>query len=71
MKTLLKNAWLLDEAYDYQQLDLMVEDDKIAAIGSDLGLMMRAAQSAIGALRTRDTEHVHTLAGGTQATAGY
>jgi len=41
------------------------------AIGSDLGLMMRAAQAAIGALRTRDTEHVHTLAGGTQATAGY
>lgn len=35
------------------------------AIGSDLGLMMRAAQSAIQSLRTPTSEHVHTLAAGT------
>jgi 2-keto-3-deoxy-L-rhamnonate aldolase RhmA len=35
------------------------------AIGSDLGLLMRAAQQAIGALRTPTAEHVHTLAAGT------
>jgi 2-dehydro-3-deoxyglucarate aldolase len=36
------------------------------AVSSDIGFMMRGAQTAIAALRTRDTEHVHTLAGGTQ-----
>ena len=41
------------------------------AISSDLGLMMRGAQASITALRTRDTEHVHTLAGGTQPSAAY
>jgi 2-keto-3-deoxy-L-rhamnonate aldolase RhmA len=35
------------------------------AVGSDLGLMMRAAQSAIQSLRTPASEHVHTLASGT------
>lgn len=37
------------------------------AIGSDLGLMMQGAHAAIGALRTQDREHVHTLAGGTRS----
>jgi 2-keto-3-deoxy-L-rhamnonate aldolase RhmA len=36
------------------------------AIASDLGLMMRGAQAAVAALRTGGSEHVHTLAGGTQ-----
>lgn len=36
------------------------------AIDSDLGLLMRAAQAAVAALRTPGGEHVHTLAGGTQ-----
>ena len=36
------------------------------AIASDLGLLMRAAQAAVKALRSQDTEHVHTLASGTQ-----
>jgi len=36
------------------------------AIGSDLGLLIQGAQSAIAALRTQDSEHVHTLASGTQ-----
>ncbi|HEX6704356.1 MAG TPA: HpcH/HpaI aldolase/citrate lyase family protein [Albitalea sp.] len=36
------------------------------AVSSDIGFMMRGAQAAIAALRTRDTEHVHTLASGTQ-----
>jgi 2-dehydro-3-deoxyglucarate aldolase len=40
------------------------------AVSSDLGFMMRGAQAAIAALRTRDTEHVHSLSGGTQQT-GY
>jgi 2-keto-3-deoxy-L-rhamnonate aldolase RhmA len=39
------------------------------AVSSDIGFMMRAAKEAISALRTRDTEHVHTLAGGTQQPA--
>ena len=39
------------------------------AISSDIGFMMRGAREAIAALRTPDTEHVHTLATGTQATA--
>jgi len=38
------------------------------AVSSDIGLMMRSAQAAIAALRTRDTEHVHTLASGTAST---
>jgi len=38
------------------------------AVSSDIGFMMRGAQAAIAALRTRDTEHVHTLASGTQPT---
>lgn len=37
------------------------------AVGSDLGLMMQGAHAAIGALRTQDREHVHTLAGGTRS----
>jgi 2-keto-3-deoxy-L-rhamnonate aldolase RhmA len=36
------------------------------AIASDLGLLMRGAQAAVAALRTADSEHVHTLASGTQ-----
>lgn len=36
------------------------------AISSDLGLFMRGALQSINALRSRDTEHVHTLAGGTR-----
>jgi len=38
------------------------------AVSSDIGFIMRGAQAAIAALRTRDTEHVHTLASGTQQT---
>ena len=41
------------------------------AVSSDIGLMMRSAQAALASLRTRDTEHVHTLAGGTQASTSY
>jgi 2-dehydro-3-deoxyglucarate aldolase len=41
------------------------------AIASDLGLLMRGAQAAVKALTTPDGEtHVHTLAGGTQTSAG-
>jgi 2-keto-3-deoxy-L-rhamnonate aldolase RhmA len=40
------------------------------AVSSGIGFMMRGAQAALHALRTRDTEHVHTLATGTQET-GY
>jgi len=40
------------------------------AVSSDIGFIMKGAQSAIAALRTRDTEHVHTLASGTQQ-SGY
>jgi 2-keto-3-deoxy-L-rhamnonate aldolase RhmA len=40
-------------------------------IASDLGLMMRAAQGAITALRGTGAEQVHTLAGGTQPAQGY
>lgn len=40
------------------------------AVSSDIGFMMRGAQAAIAALRTRDSEHVHSLSGGTQQT-GY
>lgn len=36
------------------------------AVSSDIGFMMRAAKEAIAALRTPDTEHVHTLSTGTQ-----
>jgi 2-dehydro-3-deoxyglucarate aldolase len=36
------------------------------AVASDLGLMMRGAQAVITALRTPDSEHVHTLSTGTQ-----
>jgi 2-keto-3-deoxy-L-rhamnonate aldolase RhmA len=36
------------------------------AVASDLGLLMRGAQAAVAALRTPGSEHVHTLAGGTQ-----
>jgi 2-keto-3-deoxy-L-rhamnonate aldolase RhmA len=36
------------------------------AVASDLGLMMRGAQSFLTALRTPDSEHVHSLSGGTQ-----
>jgi 2-dehydro-3-deoxyglucarate aldolase len=41
------------------------------AIGSDLGLMMRACQGAVNALTARETEHVHDLADGTRAPQGY
>lgn len=36
------------------------------AIASDLGLMMRAARSALAALRTGGSEHVHLLSSGTR-----
>ena len=36
------------------------------AVGSDLGLMMRGARHAIGALRTGGGDHVHLLSSGTQ-----
>ena len=37
------------------------------AIGSDLGLLMRGAQAAAGALRTQDVgDHVHSLLNGTR-----
>ena len=36
------------------------------AIGSDVSLLMRAARSVIGALRTPDSEHVHSISSGTQ-----
>ena len=41
------------------------------AVASDLGLLMRAAQAAIAALKTRDSEHVHSLSTGTQSASGY
>jgi 2-keto-3-deoxy-L-rhamnonate aldolase RhmA len=41
------------------------------AIGSDLGLMMRACQGAVSALTAQDTEHVHDLAAGTLPQQGY
>lgn len=40
------------------------------AVGSDIGLLMRAAHAAIESLRTRESVHVHTLASGTQTMAG-
>jgi 2-keto-3-deoxy-L-rhamnonate aldolase RhmA len=40
------------------------------AVASDLGLLIQGAQAAMAALRTQDSEHVHTLASGTQ-TAGH
>lgn len=40
------------------------------AIGSDLGLMMRGARSAIASLRTRDADHVHSLSSGTHTGTG-
>ena len=36
------------------------------AIDSDMGLFMQGARRSITALRARDTEHVHDLAGGTR-----
>jgi 2-keto-3-deoxy-L-rhamnonate aldolase RhmA len=36
------------------------------AIASDMGLLMRSAQNVLTAMRTPGTEHVHTLASGTQ-----
>ena len=39
------------------------------AVGSDIGLLMHAAQAAIASLRTQDSVHVHTLAAGTQTAA--
>ncbi len=41
------------------------------AVASDLGLLMRGAQAVVTALRTPDSEHVHSLATGTQLQAGY
>jgi 2-dehydro-3-deoxyglucarate aldolase len=40
------------------------------AIGTDLGLMMRSARSALAALRTGGSEHVHLLSSGTQTGTG-
>jgi 2-dehydro-3-deoxyglucarate aldolase len=40
------------------------------AVSSDIGFVMRGAQAALASLRTRDTEHVHSLSSGTTAT-GY
>lgn len=40
------------------------------AVGSDLGLLMRASQAALAALKPAAAEQVHTLAGGT-APQGY
>jgi len=36
------------------------------AVGSDLGLFMSGARSAIAALRTADSEHVHSISSGTR-----
>ena len=41
------------------------------AIASDLGLLMRACQAAITAMRAQDTEHVHSVSTGTQSASGY
>ena len=41
------------------------------AIASDLGLLMRAAQDAIKALRAPTGEHTHDLATGTKPASGY
>jgi 2-dehydro-3-deoxyglucarate aldolase len=35
------------------------------AVSSDIGFIMRGAQAALTALRTRDSEHVHSLSSGT------
>jgi 2-keto-3-deoxy-L-rhamnonate aldolase RhmA len=40
------------------------------AIASDIGLLIRGAQAAITALHTQGSEHVHTLARGTQTGGG-
>jgi 2-dehydro-3-deoxyglucarate aldolase len=36
------------------------------AVGSDLGLLMRAARAALAALRTHEGDHVHLLSSGTR-----
>ena len=36
------------------------------AVGSDLGLFMQGARSAIAALRTPGSEHVHSVSSGTR-----
>ena len=36
MKTLLKNAVLLDAAHEYETADILVENERIAAVGADL-----------------------------------
>lgn len=36
------------------------------AVGSDIGLMMQAAKGVVGALRTPDSEHVHSISSGTR-----
>lgn len=41
------------------------------AIGSDLGLMMRACQGAISALHSQPAEQVHSVTTGTAAPQGY
>ena len=42
------------------------------ALSSDLGLLMRGAQTALAALRTQEVgAHVHTLSSGTRTTDGY
>ncbi len=40
------------------------------AIGSDLGLLMRAAAAALSALRTQDTDIVHSVTAGTLGMSG-
>lgn len=40
------------------------------AIGSDLGLLMRASQGALDALRTQEVAHVHSLTAGTKPAEG-
>jgi 2-dehydro-3-deoxyglucarate aldolase len=39
------------------------------AIGSDIALMVQAAQASMVALRGQHGDHVHTLSGGTDASA--
>ena len=39
------------------------------AIGSDIALMVQAAQASMVALRGQRGDHVHTLSGGTDASA--
>ena len=40
------------------------------AVSTDLGLMVEGARAAVASLRAQGSDHVHTLAGGTQQNAG-